>query len=109
VRLALAAVIVAASTAVASAAAATTHLRIVDRSPLTLRGLAFVAGERVAVKVRLGDRTTGRVARANAAGGFLVRFPGLVYDRCHGTLTVAATGSRGTRAGFTLQPLDCPN
>lgn len=108
-RLALAVATAAALTALASAAAATVHLRIVDRTPLTLRGLAFVAGERVAVKVELGDRTTDRLVRADASGRFLVRFPGFVYDRCHGTLTVKAIGSRGTRAGFTLQPLDCPN
>jgi hypothetical protein len=109
VRLALALVVAAALTALAPAAAATVHLRIVDRAPLTLRGLAFVAGERVVVKVELGDRTAGRLVRADASGRFLVRFPGVVYDRCHGALTVEATGSRGTRAGFTLQPLDCPN
>jgi hypothetical protein len=90
------------------ASAATAQLRLVDRSPVTLRGAGFGASERVEVRVTLGDAAAKRFVRADGTGRFLVRFAGLVYDRCHGALTVAAIGACGTRAGFSVQPLECP-
>lgn len=106
-RIALA-VVVALLAVVAPAAAATARLRLVDPTPVTLRGANFGAGERVTVRVTLGDDSAKRFVRANAAGRFLVRFPGFVYDRCHGALTVEALGARGTHAGFSVEPLECP-
>jgi hypothetical protein len=94
--------------AAAPAFATTAQLRLADRAPLTLRGAGFDASERVEVRVKLGDDAAKRFVRADRTGRFLVRFAGLVYDRCHGALVVAAIGARGTRAGFSLQPLECP-
>jgi hypothetical protein len=107
-RAALIIVAIAVVVAVAPAAAAPAQLRLVDPTPVTLRGASFAPGERIEVHVKLGSKSAKRFVRGDASGRFLVRFAGFVYDRCHGALTVAAVGGRGTRAGFTLQPLDCP-
>ena len=65
--------------------------------------------ERVKLTVTLGTKTQTWTSRAGLLGTFLARFPDLVYDRCHGALKVVAVGGRGHRAGFTLQPLPCPD
>jgi hypothetical protein len=85
------------------------HLGMADRSPLALRGAGFAHGERVKVAVTLGSQSATRAVEAGAAGGFLITFRGLVYDRCHGPLKVVAIGSRGHRTSWILQPLPCPN
>ncbi|MGZ4440027.1 MAG: hypothetical protein ACXVZN_06615 [Gaiellaceae bacterium] len=98
-----------AAIACGAAAAASPRLRIVDRSPLALSGSGFGARERVSVTVSVGGKGDHAALRATGKGTFLVRFPALVYDRCHGALKVVAVGARGHRAGFSLQPLPCPN
>jgi len=84
------------------------RVRILDRSPLALRGSGFGAHETVRLSVAVGPRSEFRFVRALGTGIFVSRFPGLVYDRCHGTLKVTAIGLRGHRTGFILQPLPCP-
>lgn len=84
------------------------RVRIIDRSPLALRGSGFGPHERVRLSVAVGPRSEFRFVRALGTGTFLLRFPGIVYDRCHGTLKVTAVGLRGHRTGFILQPLPCP-
>jgi hypothetical protein len=93
----------------ASGALSAPRLRIVSSSPLAFRGSNFGPSESVKLTVTLGTKTQMRITRAGLLGTFLARFPGLVYDRCHGTLKVIAVGGRGYRAGFTLQPLPCPD
>jgi hypothetical protein len=93
----------------ASAASSAPRLRIVSSSPLVLRGSSFGPRERVKLTVTLGTKTQTWTSRAGLLGTFLARFPDLVYDRCHGALKVSAVGGRGHRAGFTLQPLPCPD
>ncbi len=84
------------------------RLRIVGRSPLVLRGVGFGGGERVKVSATLGTNVAQKSMRADRTGRFVARFPGLVYDRCHGALKVTAYGARGHRAGFAIEPLPCP-
>jgi hypothetical protein len=100
-----------AACAVASPAdvAAAPRLTILDRNPLALKGTGFGGQERVTLAVTLGPKSDRRILRTTRAGTFLARFPGFVYDRCHGALTVTAVGARGHRTHFTLQPLPCPN
>src|SRR5262245_22302681 len=86
---------------VASAASAqagqrqTATLRLVDRTPLVVRGLEFRDGERVRVVVLAGARTS-QVVRASARGTFVVRFNRTV-GRC-ARVSVQAFGSMGSRA-----------
>jgi hypothetical protein len=94
--------------AVLAVAGAMPHLHLVGKAPLELRGDDFRSAEQVTVVVTLGSSSTRRIARSGRNGVFAVRFQGLVYDRCHGELRVRAIGSKGSRAAFTLQPLDCP-
>jgi hypothetical protein len=75
-------------------------LRIVDWTPLTVRGTGFAAGEQVRLTLRTGrPRTVSRTTRAGRSGTFRAAFGLLVaLDPCRGTLVVTATGSRGSRA-----------
>jgi hypothetical protein len=72
------------------------------QSPLTVRGTGFRPRERVrlAVKGRTGRVTT----RAGANGTFVAVFKN-VFD-C-GSVTVSATGSKGSRASFNLSQIVC--
>ena len=83
-------------------------VRMLDPAPLTLKGVGFAASERVRLTVSIGERTLVRKLLARRTGTFLVTFPATAYDRCSGELSVAAVGSRGSRASWTLVPLDCP-
>jgi hypothetical protein len=75
-------------------------LRIVDWTPLTVRGTGFAPGERVLITLRTGrPRAVSRAARAGRAGTFRAAFGLFVaVEPCRGTLVVTATGSRGSRA-----------
>jgi hypothetical protein len=86
-----------------------TRVRMLDAAPLTLRGVGFARDERVSLKVSLGERTTVRKLQANDAGVFTTTFRELRYGRCGGSLTVKATGSRGSRVSWELVPLECPD
>jgi hypothetical protein len=88
----------------ASSGAAT--INMVDRTPLTLRGTGFAAGERVRVVVRT---TSTRQLRLNASarGSFVAAFRAASYNRCSG-LTAFAFGSRGSRAQLALPAPACP-
>lgn len=82
-------------------------LKLVDATPLKLRGTAFLAGERVRVTVSARATKAKRVT-ANAAGSFVVAFPGFSHDRCN-ALTAFAVGSQGSQARLKIraQP-QCP-
>jgi hypothetical protein len=64
-------------------------------SPLTVRGVRFKAWERVTVTLDGGKRGTTRVL-ATRAGAFRAEFR-ITLRRCQ-TVTIRATGSRGSRA-----------
>jgi hypothetical protein len=80
-------------------------LKLVRPAPLTVQGLRFKAGERVRLTVRHA-RNGRRTVTAGPRGGFVVRFAGVVYDRCDGLL-VTAIGSEGSRAVLTRPELFC--
>jgi hypothetical protein len=80
-------------------------LRIVEREPLTFKGLHFQAGERVRLVVTLKRATRVHKLHASAAGTFVTTFADLVWQRRDGNLTVHATGSRGSHVEFTVLAL----
>jgi hypothetical protein len=97
----------------ASAGQSATHITsgppamsIVDRTPLTLRGTGFGAGERVRVLVRSPGSAQKRVT-ASRRGLFVAAFSKTSYNRCSG-LTAFAIGSRGSRARLLLPAPACP-
>ncbi len=81
-------------------------LRLVDKSPITLRGSAFKARERVTVTATDGTARVVRVVRAGSSGTFAVTFPKLRFDPCE--LEARASGARGSRAWFKLPERMCP-
>jgi hypothetical protein len=86
----------------------TAKVRLVDPSPVTLKGVGFAANEPLRLTVSLGERALVRKLLVPSNGTFLVRFPTATYNRCNGELSVRAEGARGSRAAWTLVPLDCP-
>jgi hypothetical protein len=95
------------STAAAAFAASSSRptLRVVDRTPVVVRGAGFVADERVSVVLSAGARST-RVVRATQAGAFVVRFKASL-GRCS-RYSLQAFGSAGSRARMLPRiSLDC--
>jgi hypothetical protein len=88
--------------ALPATAAAAPALQVRGLAPLTLRGLHFVAAERV--QVTFGG--THVTAHATPQGTFLAKFAGVTVDRCDGYL-VTAVGSAGSRAEARARPLAC--
>jgi hypothetical protein len=82
------------------------HLRLLDRTPVTLKGTYFRAGERVRVTVTTTETQT-RVLRASRLGSFTAQFENVTVGRCGG-LAVRAVGARGAQATLkVLQEPDC--
>lgn len=81
-------------------------LRLVSASPLTIRGLRFVAKERVRVMVLEAGSATRRVS-ADVQGTFVASFQETSADRCS-ALSVLAVGSRGSRAALKRPGPLCP-
>jgi hypothetical protein len=88
----------------ASSGAAT--IRVMDRTPLTLRGTGFAAGERVRIVVRTTSTRQMRLS-ATSRGSFVAAFRRATYNRCSG-LTAFAFGSGGSRAQLVLPAPACP-
>lgn len=84
-----------ASAAASGAVATNATLRLVDRTPVVIRGAGFAPHERVTVVLAAGSRSTNRVT-ANAGGAFIARFK-LALGRCT-RYSVQAFGSTGSRA-----------
>ncbi len=84
------------------------QLQMMDLQPLTVRGVGFVAGERVQVVAATRGGMYGKAKLANAAGVFTVKFP-ISAGVCRGYYSVRAFGSRGSRAVAVtrLPQLDC--
>ena len=93
--------------AVTAAIAATPTLRVVDRSPLVVRGTGFKPGEHVRVWLVLTTARRSRDALAGTTGGFTVRFT-VTPLQCPFVRSLTATGSRGSRAALKLPPSMCP-
>ena len=90
-----------------SGSGAKPRLVVLDRSPLVVRGLRFKADEDVRVRAILrGGARAAKSVVASRGGVFNVRFATVWPRRC-AFLTVQATGSRGSRASFTLHPPPC--
>jgi hypothetical protein len=86
------------SAAVASAASSTRpSLRLMDRSPVSVRGAGFLGGERVTVHLSAGSRSS-KVVTAGGRGGFVARFARSL-PRCT-RYSVQAFGSKGSRASL---------
>ena len=82
-------------------------LRLATAHPVALRGSRFLSGERVTIVASSQSRVRSRTVTAGDAGGFLVRFMGMPFDRCRGFLAVAR-GARGSFAIYRLPELMCP-
>jgi hypothetical protein len=81
-------------------------LTLLKPEPLKLRGIRFLAGERVRVTVSVPSPRAKRVT-ASAAGSFAAAFADVSVDPCSG-LTAVAVGSRGSRATLKLPQRQCP-
>ena len=94
VALALAATMLAASVGTAGAG---THprpqLRLVDRSPLVVRGIGFQAAQRVTLSATSGEQLARRVFFVPLRGTFTARFDGIRLDACTGATIVAIAKS----------------
>lgn len=84
-----------ASAAASGASAIHPTLRLVDRTPIVIRGQGFAPRERVTVVVAAGSRSTRRFT-ANGDGAFVARFK-LALGRCS-RYSVQAFGTTGARA-----------
>ena len=95
--------------AVTSAGAAATdqepRLRVLDSTPLVVRGTGFKGHERVIVVYRAQARWT-RTTTASAAGTFTVRFPATLQLCPPGVLS--ARGATGSSAVFKPPRTMCP-
>jgi hypothetical protein len=80
-------------------------IKVVDRTPLTLRGTGFSAGEHVRVIVRTTSTRQQRLT-ATRSGSFVAAFRAS-YNRCSG-LSAFAFGSGGSRAQLLLPAPACP-
>jgi hypothetical protein len=89
----------------ATSATTAPSLRLVDSSPLTVRGVAFKAHERVRVTAYLESGTLQAALRAGPRGGFTVTFEEIAV-RCG--FTVQAVGAGGSRASLKLPQPACP-
>lgn len=82
-------------------------LRLVDRSPLTLRGTAFARYERVRLTIRFDRRSRLVIRRARADGTLAVTLLGVnLRDPC--TLVVRGTGAAGSKVAYELSERICP-
>jgi hypothetical protein len=95
-----------ASASVSGAAATRPTLRVVDRTPVVIRGAGFEPGERVTVVLAAQSRWSKRVT-ATSSGTFVVRFK-VVLGRCS-RYSIQAFGSTGSRARLapTGVTIDC--
>jgi hypothetical protein len=99
-------VAVVSSTSVSAAGTRAPALRVVDLTPITVRGTGFRPGERVRL-VLTADSRHVRTVLAGGAGGFIARF-GAVYEDYCARFQLRATGSSGAVAVTVRKPpLSC--
>jgi hypothetical protein len=76
-------------------------------TPLTVSGTNFHPGEMVRVSVVVpGERPVIRRKAAGPSGAFVLRFAGVVVDRC-GPYFIVAKGDEGSRATARAIPRAC--
>lgn len=85
--------------------AASAALKLVALNPLTVRGVGFTPGESIRLLVT-ADQVVTRSLKAGPRGGFLVKLPVRLTDRCS-SLVVQAIGSRGHRAMVDRTAVAC--
>jgi hypothetical protein len=68
------------------------RLSLVDRQPLTIRGLAFRPYEKTRVVV-VAQARTAKTVRATKSGRFTVRFRTVSVPRCGGVFATARGGA----------------
>jgi hypothetical protein len=103
----VAGVVLAAPAGSLGAPAQAAHLRLVETTPLTVRGTGFKPHERVKVVYATADLTRTVRTAAGAGGGFVARFAGVHFDACQ-LPRIVAVGSRGSRAVLKVVPPACP-
>ena len=86
-----------------AAVAARPALRVVEASPLVVRGTGFHARERTRVTL-YAEQTKTEVVTATAAGTFRVSFGDVPLSRCDG-FRIVAVGRAGSRARLVRPPL----
>jgi hypothetical protein len=109
VRAVLASLVLAVTMAVAvvpsAAGTRTAKLRVIDLTPVTVKGLRFHAGERVRVALYANGRQVRRI-RATRSGSFVVRFTFLA-DYCT-AFNLRAVGASGAVAvAARKRPPEC--
>lgn len=100
---------VACSSASTDAALTRPALRLVDASPITVRGTNFKSRELVRVTFTQGLTKKTRTLRATTAGRFRTSAgEDVQLDRCGDFLLVTARGGRGSQARLKYPLPDCP-
>ena len=90
--------------ATASANAGTSpSLRLLDRSPLTVRGDHFTPRERVRVTATADGKVTRVAMRVSASGTFRAVLETVTVDRCS-LVRVVAVGGSGRHAQIKMLP-----
>jgi hypothetical protein len=82
-------------------------LKLVQRAPLQLRGLAFKAKERVRVHATAGQESEVRVTRTSHHGAFVVDFGQFPSNPCL-RVTVKAAGAKGDHGTLVIEPAPLP-
>jgi hypothetical protein len=78
------------------------QLKLVDRSPLVVRGTGFKPRERVRVELSVVASELRRV-RTTRAGTFTVAFARVTVHRCD-SVRIVAVGTGGSHAALKLLP-----
>jgi hypothetical protein len=106
---AFAVVAIAAPLASAAGVISKPTLRIVDQTPLTVRGMHFAANEGVSVSAVVRNSEAPRISRqkkttrSGPAGGFTARLTTVELGACP-VILVTATGASGDTASAKLIP-----
>ena len=94
-----------------SASAGTTKatLRIVDQTPLTVRGTGFHVEQSVRLLVtQSGSTLVRRTVRTGSLGGFTVSLTATTLQRCGGDVAITARDASGRFAAAKVPMPDCP-
>jgi hypothetical protein len=91
------------------AAVSRSALRLLDTSPITVRGTSFKPRELVRITFAQGTTRERRTVRATNYGSFRASAGDeMRLDRCGDFLLVTAVGGRGSRASLKYPLPDCP-
>ena len=105
--LALALVSIGFGAATAGVSKRSASLQLAGKDPVKLRGTGFLKGERVRVRVVAASAGKSKIVYAGPAGGFVVAFPTIPFDRCN-AFFAEAVGARGSHARLKLPQPACP-